>query len=55
MAEPSTATASKKTRPIKMSPELIRAVAEKVYALWLRDLAVEQERQGHLARRNYYE
>lgn len=29
-----------------LSPELVRKIADKVYALWLRDLQIEQERKG---------
>lgn len=29
-----------------ITPELVRQIAEKVYRLWLRDLANERERQG---------
>lgn len=29
-----------------ITPELVRQIAEKVYRLWLRDLAHERERQG---------
>lgn len=36
-----TAEAPKK----KMSPQLVREVANKVYDLWLRDLAIEKERK----------
>ena len=28
-----------------ITPELVRQVAERVYALWLRDLQIEQERR----------
>lgn len=30
----------------QITPELVRRIAEKVYALWLRDLRLEQERRG---------
>jgi len=29
-----------------ITPELVRQVVDKVYALWLRDLARERERRG---------
>lgn len=29
----------------KITPELVRQVAQRVYALWLRDLQLEQERR----------
>ncbi|GAB4145308.1 MAG: hypothetical protein Fur0021_02460 [Candidatus Promineifilaceae bacterium] len=29
----------------KITPELVRQVAGRVYALWLRDLQIEQERR----------
>ena len=29
----------------KVSPKLVRDIANKVYALWLRDLAIEKERK----------
>lgn len=29
-----------------ITPELVRQITEKVYALWLRDLARQRERQG---------
>jgi hypothetical protein len=29
-----------------ITPELVRRIAEKVYALWLRDLRRESERRG---------
>jgi hypothetical protein len=29
----------------KVSPQLVRDVANKVYDLWLRDLAIEEERK----------
>lgn len=28
-----------------VTPELVRQVADKVYAMWLRDLQIERERQ----------
>lgn len=29
-----------------ITPQLVRQIAEKVYRLWLQDLARQQERQG---------
>ena len=31
--------------PVEITPELVRQVAEKVYALWLQDLKVARERR----------
>ncbi len=33
-------------RETKITPEMVRVVADKVYALWLRDLQIEHERLG---------
>lgn len=30
----------------QLTPEIIRQIVEKVYALWLRDLRLERERLG---------
>lgn len=30
----------------QITPESVRRIAEKVYALWLRDLQLERERRG---------
>lgn len=35
-----------------LSPELVRKIADKVYALWLRDLQIEQERKGKKNKKN---
>jgi hypothetical protein len=50
-----TTSQNKEKKSQAMTSETIRVVAEKVYALWLRDLKIGQERQGHFARRNHYE
>jgi hypothetical protein len=34
-----------------VTPELVRQVAEKVYELWQRELAIERERQRPFSRR----
>jgi hypothetical protein len=36
---------SETTKTNRLSPELVQKVADKVYALWLRDLQIERERQ----------
>ncbi len=41
-AQTSTQTVKSKTA---VTPELVRQVADKVYALWQRDVQIEQERQ----------
>jgi hypothetical protein len=35
----------------EITPELVRQVAEKVYELWQRELAIERERQRPFSRR----
>ena len=55
MMEQITTPENQKQKTLPVTPEFIRAVTVKVYALWLRDLALQQERQGHVGRRNRYE
>ncbi len=33
--------------PKKLTPKLVREVADKVYALWLKELMIEKERKGY--------
>jgi hypothetical protein len=40
-----------RTSEIAVTPELVRQVTQKVYALWLRDLRIEKERQRTTAER----
>ncbi|MCP4360641.1 MAG: hypothetical protein GY796_21750 [Chloroflexi bacterium] len=45
MAESEQTTTDEMVKDGKPTPELVRKVVEKVYALWQRDLAIEFERQ----------
>lgn len=38
-------SASANSSDTAVTPELVRQVADKVYAMWLRDLQIERERQ----------
>ncbi len=39
-----------------VTPELVRVIADKVYALWLKDLQTERDRLGqHASSRFYYQ
>lgn len=46
---PEQTTAPQETGKAKQKPppKLVREVADKVYALWLKDLMIEKERKGN--------
>ncbi len=45
---------SPKQKGTEISPELVRAVAKEVYAMWLKDLKIEHDRLGGKHRPRQY-
>lgn len=35
-----------KKNQVELTPQLIRQISQKVYALWLKELRIEKERRG---------
>jgi hypothetical protein len=47
MADTQPTNQSEQAEKGKLTPELVRRVADKVYALWQRDMTVERERKRY--------